>query len=437
MTRTGPALPAIALLAAGAIGGWFLRSVIVRADSAAHEDAAAIHVEPVDMSVEVETALVSVGDVSLTMTSVGAVRADEGAVVTGASRAGGVVVEVLVHPGDEVAAGDPLVRFDRTPFELAVAQARAVAVGAENQLTEFDRIVRARQASELEAAARQAAAAAALASAQLVRTTALHRDRLASDKSLAEATESARRLDRERDLAAQSFESLRTVGAELQSSTLTATRDAAQSALRDAEFVLAQTIVRAAAAGRVLSIAIGPGEHAAAGAPLLALLVGDARVLSFGVTPSQAAMIRAGAPVTWVDSSQAPHTASVRSISAEVDPRLGLFQVLAVPARGEPSPAPGLMLRAEIETRRLTSVLLVPSPAVVMSEGRPTVVVAQKSWLVAKRVPVEVLGRHGGVTAVVGDLAVGDRVIVAGAYNLPDGAGLREMSSPPAPGHTK
>lgn len=110
MTRTGPALPAIALLAAGAIGGWFLRSVIVRADSAAHEDAAAIHVEPVDMSVEVETALVSVGDVSLTMTSVGAVRADEGAVVTGASRAGGVVVEVLVHPGDEVAAGDQIGR---------------------------------------------------------------------------------------------------------------------------------------------------------------------------------------------------------------------------------------------------------------------------------------------------------------------------------------
>lgn len=41
------------------------------------------------------------------------------------AQTGGTVMEVLVEPGDEVAAGDPLVRLDPTDAQLAVQQAEA------------------------------------------------------------------------------------------------------------------------------------------------------------------------------------------------------------------------------------------------------------------------------------------------------------------------
>lgn len=47
---------------------------------------------------------------------------------------GGTVVEVLVEPGDAVAAGEPLVRLDITDAELAVQQAEAALATAQAQL---------------------------------------------------------------------------------------------------------------------------------------------------------------------------------------------------------------------------------------------------------------------------------------------------------------
>ncbi|MFQ6101047.1 MAG: HlyD family secretion protein [Anaerolineae bacterium] len=50
------------------------------------------------------------------------------------AQSGGTVTEVLVEPGDEVAAGDPLVRLDPTDAQLAVQQAEAALEAARAQL---------------------------------------------------------------------------------------------------------------------------------------------------------------------------------------------------------------------------------------------------------------------------------------------------------------
>jgi HlyD family secretion protein len=54
------------------------------------------------------------------------------------ARAGGSVVEVLVEPGDEVAAGDVLVRLDPADAELAVQQAEAALEQAEAELARLE-----------------------------------------------------------------------------------------------------------------------------------------------------------------------------------------------------------------------------------------------------------------------------------------------------------
>jgi multidrug efflux pump subunit AcrA (membrane-fusion protein) len=120
-----------------------------------------------------------VPDISVTGEVVPAVWANVGA------QTGGKVVEVLVEPGDAVAADDLLVRLDATDAELMVQQAEAAMATAEVQL------------DLLEASARPAEVAAAeagvgTADAMLSQATA-ERNRLAAGAITAEiaAAESA------------------------------------------------------------------------------------------------------------------------------------------------------------------------------------------------------------------------------------------------------
>ena len=99
-------------------------------------------------------------------------------------------------------------------------------------------------------------------------------------------------------------------------------------------------------------------------------------------------------------------------------------------------PATGLALRLEGLGKRfgdravLHDVVLVPESAVVRTHDAQVVVLADAGH--ARVVPVSVQGRHGGLAAVAGEVREGQRVIVSGGYNLPDGAGITATEAPAA-----
>jgi len=77
------------------------------------------------------------------------------------AQAGGTVLEVLVEPGDEVAAGDPLARLDFIDAQLAMQQAEAALEAAQAQLA----LIKAGpRAEEIAVAEAQVTAAQALVS---------------------------------------------------------------------------------------------------------------------------------------------------------------------------------------------------------------------------------------------------------------------------------
>ena len=88
------------------------------------------------------------------------------------AQAGGQVLEVLVEPGDAVAAGDVLVRLDPTDAQLAVRQAEAALAAAQAQLA----LLKAGPRPEEEAAAEALVSAAQAAVSQ----AAAQRDQLAA-----------------------------------------------------------------------------------------------------------------------------------------------------------------------------------------------------------------------------------------------------------------
>lgn len=82
------------------------------------------------------------------------------------AQTGGTVLEVLVEPGDEVAAGDPLVRLDPTDAQLAVQQAEASLVAAQAQLALLKTGPRAEEVDAAEAQVDAAKAALSQAAAE-------------------------------------------------------------------------------------------------------------------------------------------------------------------------------------------------------------------------------------------------------------------------------
>ena len=77
------------------------------------------------------------GDLILTVTTRGEIKSDASAVLK--AETGGLVQEVLVRPGDRVRRGQPLIRLDPEPLELALAKAEAALNAAKiNYRVEID-----------------------------------------------------------------------------------------------------------------------------------------------------------------------------------------------------------------------------------------------------------------------------------------------------------
>ena len=82
------------------------------------------------------------------------------------AQTGGTIVEVLVQPGDEVAAGDLLVRLDPTDAQLAVQQAQAALEATQAQLALLQADPRLEEIAVAEAQIEAAQAALSQAAAQ-------------------------------------------------------------------------------------------------------------------------------------------------------------------------------------------------------------------------------------------------------------------------------
>lgn len=420
MSKTAVTVAGLLVLAAGISAGWAIRDWLSPAAVDPEAEASA-EVSPGEMAVHVAVAPAEVGDLPLTLSAVGRVQAVPSASITLSSRAGGRILDLHVQPGDFVEEGQAILDLDPVPLEASAARARAESVAADNRLEEYERYGRQQQSRALEAASRAASAQRLLADAEVTRLESLAKSGLVSDKALAEARKAAEDAVREETLAAQSLAAFESEGAALQLSTLRSAADSAHASLREAEANLADATVASPAAGQIIELPVRKGDRVEAGAPLGALLRRDGRVLSFPVGAAQAGRIQVGARVTWRGSQGAEHVGRVTRIQGEVDAVTGLVALRVEADDGGFSDPPGLVVRGSIEAGRLKDVILVPEAAIVRSSDRLGVVVAGDDGL-AHVTAVEVLGRHGGLAAIEGEVRAGDRIVVDGAYNLPDGA---------------
>ena len=289
----------------------------------------------------------------------------------------GPVTEVLVSPGDQVKAGQPLARVDSPDFAAAVGAYRKAlaAAHAADQLAATDRDLYAHQAI--------------------------------SQREHAQAQSDAAGADADRDAALQALLALHVDAPTLQ-------------AIREGKPVAhGQGVIRAPIAGTVVEKSIVPGQLLAAGSTpcftvadtssmwVMAQLFGDDLA---AVENGDAATVEVGDGVTMVGK--------VTNVGAVVDP-----DTRAIGARVQVANPHGVLkrqmyVRVRIESGRAHEGLLLPVSAVLRDdETLPFVYVADADGGYAQR-SVTLGGRVGDAFEVPAGLHAGDKVVVDGAIFL-------------------
>ena len=321
-----------------------------------------------NLSLPVAAADVRDGDLVLSVTTTGQVRSDAEATLK--AELAGTIEEVLVRPGDRVRRGQPLVRLDGRPFDLAVREAEASV--EEAKLRFLEEIVPESLASGKGPSPARRANAFTKAGVQS-----------------AEVRLEKAKLDRERATVVAPFDGV-----------------VDRVAVAKGERVSGGQEVTKVVNLSDLRIEASVLEH-----DLPLIKVGGQALVSTAADPTRQAIGRVVAVLPLIDSTTRAGRVYVR-----------------VP--GNTALRPGMYADVRLEANRLTGRRLVPARAVIERDGRPLVFIVKNGraqWTYITP------GRSNGVdTEVLPDSATGqmpvnpgDEVIVEGHLTLTHDAPVR------------
>lgn len=200
--------------------------------------------------------------------------------------------------------------------------------------------------------------------------------------------------------------------------TAQAQLETARAALGETLTKLDQTNIRAPVSGLISARAVVKGQIVAAGAELLRIVRDDQLELNAQIPEADLPLVHAGAKAQVTDEQGHKATGTVRLVAPQVDvqTRLAFARITLPVGAGFSS---GQFARAEIDTGS-QQVVAVPQDAIVFRDGKPNVLVIDKTNHLHQRA-VQTGEHSGGYVAVTSGLQPGERVVIAGAGFLGEG----------------
>ena len=327
-------------------------------------------------------------------------RVDVGATITGR------VQTVGVDEGDHVKAGQVLVELERAELAAALAQAMATEQAAATRIAQWRDV------------------ASVSAREQLVQSEAnyrnIERDAARQEQLFKQGFIGESRLDEARRAAAvakSQYETARAVSAAnapagVDRRLLDDQLAQARAARETAAARLAQTTLRAPAAGVVLDRDVEPGDIVQPGKRLLALaLDGEVRLTAL-IDEKNLAVLRVGqrARVSADAYPDQPFGAELSYLSPGIDVQRGTVEAkFAVPAP-PPFLRSDMTVSIDIEVAAKADALVIPAAAVrELQSRRPWVLVVRDGR--AARQPVQLGARTAGQVEVLSGLAAGAEIV--------------------------
>jgi HlyD family secretion protein len=230
----------------------------------------------------------------------------------------GLLMELAVRRGDTVAAGDFLFAQDAAPDQAARAEAAGKLAQAEALLANLEKGGRPSEIEAARAEVREATAARDKAAADLTRGESLFRDRVIARQRLDELSMADRQAAARLISAEARLETTRAAARTDEIEAQRAAVVAARATLAQASWRLDQRRVTAPVGGLVADTIFRPGEHVAAGQPVVSLLPPENLLIRFFVPETALAQLERGARVSIAcDSCPAGLAATVSFIAPQ------------------------------------------------------------------------------------------------------------------------
>lgn len=353
--------------------------------------------------VTVQTETVKSGVLWVDNTTAGAVVPETQSTV--AAGASGTVRQILRQVGDWVEEGTPVVQLDDTQLKLSLRLAQAsledakMSAGITDTGTGFGTLANLKlqpTQSALATAQRNYASAQTLAKAGGITNLELENSLTLLQNAQA------------------NYESAKLA---LQQSGLKVETTSIQ--LQQAELNLANATIKAPYAGQISAINLHPGEFVGTSTASFSL-VSRTKVISFGVSPSEAPGLTLGSPVKFTYGGKSATSQVSQAPSAPVNGLVPLTAWLPTSITAPLGTVGTLSYRLPVAEG-----VLVPLPALQSAENKTFVFTADQGK--ARRHEVTVLGDSGTYTAVSG-LASGASVIVNPPPGLLVGATVQAVA---------
>ena len=280
---------------------------------------------------------------------------------------------------------------------------------------------------ELKLTASQARVAADQARRDANRLAELFAKSLTSEKASREAAQKAATSEQEAAGAERKAALFSTSGRALEMAKLRSSVEEARAASRMAEIESESAIVRSPMPGRVTRLSVTVGQSVEKGVLLAEIEPSVGGAAAFQLPPDEAAKIKLGMAFTLTgNSGSRQYSGQVISVGAGVDPETGLVEIEGMLNTQDSKPYLGEVLPGAIVTGSSPDGLIVPVSALsATDEGFALHVVDGDGK--ARVTIVEVLARNSKEAVVKAEkLEEGQKIIVDGNYNLPDGSKVVE-----------
>jgi len=240
-------------------------------------------------------------------------------------------------------------------------------------------------------------------------------------KDLDQATVSVTQARSQFEVAKHHYDSLMAFGNEQGKKAAAGQLESAKGKYAGAEALLSYSQIHSPINGWITDRPLYPGEMAAAGTPLLTVMDTSEVIAKAHIPQSEAALLTPGSKATMtVPGLEKPVEGKITIVSPALDANSTTVEVWVQAKNPKQALKPGTSVQLTLSAKALPNALAVPAAAVQPGPDGTTVVMLLGDDGRAHQTPVHTGVKQDDDIQILDGVKAGDKVILSGAYGLPD-----------------
>jgi len=223
------------------------------------------------------------------------------------------------------------------------------------------------------------------------------------------------------NIAQKHYDALQAIGKQQELRSAAGQLQSAKGKYMGAEAQLGYSEIRSPIDGFVTDRPLYPGEMAAAGTALITVMDTSRVIAKTHIPQPDAALLKLGDKATLtVPGEEEPVEGKVTVISPALDPNSTTVEVWVQAENRKQRLKPGTSVQLTMLAQTVNDALAIPAASVLTGQDGATTVMVIGSDGRAHQTAVKLGIRDGDRVQVLGGIAPSTKVVIAGAYGLPD-----------------